>query len=112
MKHASDLLWVPKDDSTLATHWKFDEHYAIVQCENFQRQNLPAVIDRAFADPAPQPFPVPQFARPAAPEPDTVDAIVEHPTPARAFVPFPDGFWAELQSSERQLSVTGPLGFF
>jgi hypothetical protein len=112
IKHASDLVWTPTDDSTQAIHWKFDEQYSVVQREQFAKRDLPSVLQRAFATPGPRPFPVPQFEPTTASDSDTFGAITESAPSARSFLPFPDGFWSDLHTSERHVVVPGPIGFF
>jgi hypothetical protein len=110
MKHASDLFWMPADDSRPAMHWKFDESYSVTKYEQFPGRDLPSLFDMAFE--AREPLPVPQFGRAVPLGSDPREAIVEQPPLARSFLPFPDGFWSELYWNKRRMFLPGPVRTF
>jgi hypothetical protein len=112
LKRASDLFWMPPDDSTPMSHWKFDESYSVVKREQFRRQELPSVIEREFTALALHPFPVPQFEQATVSDADSLDRSADQPHLTRSFLPFPNGFWSELHSNERHMVMPGPVGFF
>jgi hypothetical protein len=102
MKQATDLFWTPKDDSTGSRlHWRFDKQSSVVTCDKLPVEQSQDVIADAFWSRNRPELSIPCFSS------DTNCDLNEHQSLARTFLAFPDGFWADLLSSESH-----PLSIF
>jgi hypothetical protein len=115
MKRVSDLFWIPRDSSAFGSHWQFDENYSVVHHENFPSERSDEVLKSTFSSGDRNTFPIPMLETSGTENDWSNDADergTQTRTRTRIFLPFPDGFCADLQSSESHYQVVGPIGIW
>jgi hypothetical protein len=106
MKHATDLFWIPKDESNQAIHWRFNEGYSVARREEFPCEEADDMIRKTFESYDGNVRSSESLTdSPLSPEID----VIELPTNRRQFLAFPNGFWSDLQATESQAPVIGPI---
>jgi hypothetical protein len=106
MKQTTELFWIPDDGTGL--HCSFDQSYHVTQRREFPVSDSHRVIDDTFSLHKRPSYPIPILSTESGGLTDVDDSCSEpsetiEPSgrSGRAFLPFPDGFWAEMRSSER-----------
>jgi hypothetical protein len=112
MKHATDLFWASSTDSARVIHWRFDGGYAVVKREELPQCDLDCMVQKAFSPAAPGGFPIPTFEPDGTLDSGCFNGRPESNAPSRSFLPFPDGLWSQLHSTESAVLLTGSVGFF
>jgi hypothetical protein len=127
MKHVSDLFWIPKDSNMSASHWQFDESYSVIHHEDFSSERSDEMKKSTFSGENRNTFPVPIFdgslsqheyehESGSGSEHEWSNDVIERGTSTRTqmrvFLPFPDGFCADLYSSESHSHVVDPISFW
>jgi hypothetical protein len=95
VKRATDLFWNPKNGSDPGLHWQLDDSYSVINCSTVQMDHMDT-MKTCYSQETPTAFPLPDFKGVPRSEWDTMETTQYR----RPFLPFPDGFCADLHASE------------
>jgi hypothetical protein len=111
MKHATDLFWLPRDSSDSGIHWTFDESYSVVKRQECSRDAIDDAIHSRFSICDDDALPVPILGSESTGDTYSMNfgERRESSSHHRAFLPFPDGFWSNVYSSESHAPKINPV---
>jgi hypothetical protein len=108
MKQPTELFWTPNDG--FGVHTSFDMNYHVTQRRKFAVSESRRIVNDTFSSQGRPSYPMPIFsAENICGSTDGDEGLISEPPDTfdpsgpsrRAFLSFPDGFWAEMRSSER-----------
>jgi hypothetical protein len=104
MKQPTELFWTPSDG--FGVHTSFDKSYRVTQRRKFAVSHSQRIIEDTFSSHKCPSYPMPILnAESGCGSTDVDEGLICEPSDMsvpsrRTFLSFPDGFWAEMRSSE------------